>query len=283
MLVKLEHMTKAYSDFKLDCSLCLRKGHITGLIGQNGAGKSTTFKGILGLLTPDGGKVEILGKDRRELTDADRQRIGTVLSDSTFAGHFNVKIAASIMEASYEHFDKTAFLRKCTEFGLPQDKKIKEFSTGMKAKLKVICAICHRADLLILDEPTAGLDVVAREEILDTLRGYMEKADRGILISSHISSDLEGLCDDIYMIENGKIIFHEDTDVILDQYGVLKMSEDQYGAIDKEHIICVKEESYGYCGLTAYRQYYQENYPSIVVEKCGIDQIETMLIGGKKR
>ena len=237
MLVKLEHVTKAYGDFKLDCSLSLKEGHITGLVGQNGAGKSTTFKAILGLLTPDSGSAWVFGKDSRKLTDEDR----------------------------------------------PANKKIKEFSTGMKAKLKVLLAVSHEAALLILDEPTAGLDVVAREEILDMLRGYMEQEGRGILISSHISSDLEGLCDDIYMIQGGKIVLHEDTDVILSNYGLLKLEDRQYDTLDKDHILCVKKEGFGYSALTNERQYYQENYPSLIVERCGIDQVETMLIGGKRK
>lgn len=281
MLVKLEHLTKAYGDFKLDCSLSLKEGHITGLVGQNGAGKSTTFKAILGLLAPDSGSVCVLGKESRGLTDADRQQIGTVLSDSGFAGHLNVKAAASIMDASYERFNKERFLSQCREYGLPVNKKIKEFSTGMKAKLKVLLAVSHEANLLILDEPTAGLDVVAREELLDMLRGYMETEGRGILISSHISSDLEGLCDDIYMIHRGTIVLHEDTDVILSNYGLLKLDVSQYDSLDKEHILCIKKESFGYSALTNEKQFYQENYPSLIVERCGIDQVETMLIGGR--
>ena len=153
----------------------------------------------------------------------------------------------------------------------------------MKAKLKVLLAVSHEAALLILDEPTAGLDVVAREEILDMLRGYMEQEGRGILISSHISSDLEGLCDDIYMIQGGKIVLHEDTDVILSNYGLLKLEDRQYDTLDKDHILCVKKEGFGYSALTNERQYYQENYPSLIVERCGIDQVETMLIGGKRK
>ncbi|MCQ4638186.1 ABC transporter ATP-binding protein [Anaerovorax odorimutans] len=283
MLVKLEHVTKTYGQFKLDCSLNLEEGHVTGLVGQNGAGKSTTFKAILGLIKPDSGSVQVLGKDGGQITDADKMRMGVVLSDSGFGGHLNIKAAASIMAASYSRFDRERFLRQCTEHRLPVDKKIKEFSTGMKAKLKVLCAVSHEADLLILDEPTAGLDVVAREEILDMLREYMEAEGKGILISSHISSDLEGLCDDIYMIQDGKIVLHEDTDVILSDYGLLKLEAGQYDSLDKTYILRIKEESYGYSALTDARQFYQENYPSLIVEKCGIDQVETMLIGGKRK
>lgn len=281
MLVELEHAKKSYKDFHLECSLKLKKGMISGLIGQNGAGKSTTFKMILGLTPTDSGRVRVLGQDLKPGETADKRKIGAVLSDSGFGGHITISQAASILDAAYENLDRQAFLSACENCGLPFDKKIKEFSTGMKAKLKVLIAISHEAPLLVLDEPTAGLDVIARDEILDLLRDYMEEEGRGILISSHISSDLESICDDIYMIHDGRILFHEDTDVILSDYGILKVEDEMYESLEKEFILCVKEESYGYCCLTSKRQFYEENYPAVIAEKCGIDEIETMLIRGE--
>ena len=160
-------------------------------------------------------------------------------------------------------------------------KKLKEFSTGMKAKLRVLTAISHKADLLILDEPTAGLDVEARNEILDLLREYIAQDEkRTILITSHISTDLESLCDDIYLIHDGKIILHEDTDVILEQYGILKVNEEQYRTLDKTAVIKVQKETYGYACFTNDRRFYQENYPQIAVEQGGIDELILMMTGG---
>lgn len=283
MLVTLENAKKSYGSFTLSCSLGLRKGRITGLVGQNGAGKSTMFKAMLGLIRLDSGEIQVLGSRPESMTAQEKNRIGAVLSDSEFSVYMTVKQITSVMAAAYKSFDGPGFLSQCQEFQLPLDKKTKEFSTGMKAKLKVLLALSHNAELLILDEPTAGLDVVARDEILDLLRGYMETEGRGILISSHISSDLEGLCDDIYMIHEGRIILHEDTDVILSDYGLLKMSEEEYAACDKAHVLCVKKESYGYSCLTKKRQFYQENAPSMIVEKCGIDQAQIMLTGGRKK
>ena len=152
----------------------------------------------------------------------------------------------------------------------------------MKAKLKVLVAMSYGAKLLILDEPTAGLDVVARDEILDMLRDYMENGENSILISSHISSDLEGLCDDIYMIDNGKIVLHEETGVLLDEFGVLKVTGEQYEALDKAYIMSKKKEAFGYSILTREKQFYMENYPEIAVEKAGIDQIITLIISGTR-
>lgn len=282
-MIKLEHVRKDYKNFTLDCSLEVKPGCVTGLIGQNGAGKSTTFKSILGLIRIDGGTVEILGKDVKHFSTEDRQQLGVVLSDSGFSAYLTAGDLIPVMDSLYDKFDKAFFLAQAEKFHLPLDKKIKEFSTGMKAKLKVLTAISHEAKLLILDEPTAGLDVVARDELLDMLREYMEQEEsRSILISSHISSDLETLCDDLYMIHEGKIILHEDTDVLLSDYALLKVDEKQYESLDKQYLLRVRKESYGYSCLTSQKQFYLDNYPQVAVEKGNIDELITMFIRGKE-
>lgn len=282
-MLKIEHVKKSYKNFLLDCSLEVKPGSVTGLIGQNGAGKSTTFKAILGLISIDGGNITILGKNISEFSSEDKENLGVVLSDSGFSGYLTIRDILPILQSFYKKFDLPYFMKQVQSFQLPLDKKIKEFSTGMKAKLKVLVAISHDAKLLILDEPTAGLDVIARDELLEMLREFMEIDDnRSILISSHISSDLESLCDDIYMIHEGKIIMHEDTDVLLSDYAILKLDEQQYQNIDKQYIKRIKKESYGYVCLTDQKQYYLENYPKIVIEKGSIDEIITMMIRGSE-
>lgn len=282
-MIKTEHLKKNYKNFTLDCSLEIRSGFITGQIGQNGAGKSTTFKAILGLITPDGGSISIFGKDISEITPLDKQDIGVVLSDSGFSGYLTIDDIIPVLESLYRNFDRAFFINQVEHFKLPRDKKIKEFSTGMKAKLKVLAAISHNAKLLILDEPTAGLDVVARFEILEMLRDFMGKDEnRSILISSHISGDLESLCDNIYMIHDEKIIMHEDTDVLLSDYALIKIDPEQYAALDKQYILRVKEEKYGNSCLTNQRQFYIDNYPKAVIEKSNIDEIITMMIMGSE-
>ena len=282
-MIKTEHLKKNYKNFTLDCSLEIRSGCITGLIGQNGAGKSTTFKAILGLISTDGGSIRIFGKDISEITPEDKQDIGVVLSDSGFSGYLTIDDIIPVLESLYKNFDKAFFMAQADSFNLPRNKKIKEFSTGMKAKLKVLAAISHNAKLLILDEPTAGLDVVARSEILEMLRDFMEKDEnRSILISSHISGDLETLCDDVYMIHDGRIIMHEDTDVLLSDYALIKVDSQQYAVLDKQYILRVKEEKYGYSCLTNQKQFYIENYPKIAIEKGNIDEIITMMVRGNK-
>jgi ABC-2 type transport system ATP-binding protein len=283
-MLKIEHLKKHYNNFSLDCSLEVKSGCITGLIGQNGSGKSTTFKAILGLISIDGGSVTVFGKDIQSFTAKDKENLGVVLSDSGFSGYLTVKDIIPILKNLYRNFNYMLFINQIRRFQLPLDKKIKDFSTGMKAKLKMLIAISHNAKLLILDEPTSGLDVIARDELLEMLREFMEEEEeRSILISSHISSDLETLCDDIYMINDGKIIMHEDTDVLLSNYALLKTDQEQFKKLDKQFIIRTKKESYGYSCLTNQKQYYIENNPKIAVEKGTIDNVIAMMIKGEPK
>ncbi len=282
MLV-LKNAEKHYDKFDLNCSLKVQPGCITGLIGKNGAGKTTVFKLALGLIYKDGGTAEVFGKPAEQLNARDKEQIGVVLADSGFSGYLMVQDLIVVMEKLYPVFQKEKFIRNCERFQLPLDKKIKEFSTGMKRRLQLLAALSHDAKLLILDEPTAGMDVIAREELLNLLREYMEQDDRAILISSHISSDLENLCDDLYMIDDGRIVMHEETDVLLSNYAVLKVTEEQYDKLDKQHLLRYWQESYGYSCLTDQKQYYLENYPEIEIEKGSIDEVITMMIRGEKQ
>lgn len=281
-MLKLEHVKKQYKDFHLDCSLTVKPGMITGLIGANGAGKSTTFKAVLGLIRTESGIVELFGKRPEEITSEDKEWLGVVLADSGFSGYLSIRDLIPVLKAMYHQFDQTYFEEQCRRFELPMTKKIKEFSTGMKRKLQVLAAISHHADLLILDEPTAGLDVLARDEMLTMLREYMEIEGRAILISSHISSDLEDFCDDIYMIDHGQVILHEETDTLLNEYGLLKVDGKQYERLDKTYVLRSRKETFGYSCLTNEKQFYQENYPDIVVEKGSIDELIMMMVRGDR-
>ena len=273
-MIRVNGLKKNYGSFQMDISMEIPSGRVTGIVGRNGAGKSTAIKSILGLIRPDGGDIEVLGKHPADLTAADRELIGVAYSNSGFSEYLRPKDIIGVLRASYSGFDEGWFVDACKKGHLPMDKKLKEFSTGMKARFRVLCACCHGAKLLILDEPTAGLDVVARNEVLDFLREYMAAdSERTMLISSHISSDLEGLCDDIYMLHDGKIVLHEDTDVILGEYAVLKLPEHIYEQIDKQYILQTKKEAFGYSCLTNQRQFYAENYPDIVIESGSIDDL----------
>lgn len=277
-MIKIDNLTKEYGDFKLDISMEIKEGGVSGIVGRNGTGKSTTLKAILGLIKSDGGNISILGKVPRELSPKDRQNIGVAFSDSGFSSYLTIKDIIKILKNMYENFDEKWFVSQCGKYALPLNKKIKDFSTGMSARLRVLAACSHEAKLLILDEPTAGLDVIARNEILDLLREYLAKdSGRTLLISSHISSDLEGLCDDIYMLNDGRIVVHEETDVILSSYALLKLSEAMYEQIDKKYILRTSKESFGYSCLTDRKDFYLENYPEIVIESGGIDELIIMM------
>lgn len=280
-MIRLENAQKHYKEFDLDCSLEVRPGQITGLVGENGAGKSTTFKLILGLIREDGGSIEVFRQPIQQMTHKDKENMGVVLSDSGFSGYVTVKDLLPVMSSLYSKFNKDSFLKNCEKYKIPLNKKIKEFSTGMKTKLKMLVAISHEADLLILDEPTAGVDVIVRDEFIQMLQEYMANGQRSILISSHISTDLENLCDDLYMIHDGRIIMHEDTDVLLSEYAVLKPSIEQYEKLDKQYLLKVKKESFGYRCLTNQRQYYAENYPDMVIEKGNVDEMILLMVRGE--
>ena len=241
-MLEIKGVKKSYGEFQLDCSLNVEKGRITGLVGENGAGKSTVFKAVLGLISYDGGEIKILGKKPQELNEKEKEQMGVVLAEAGFSGYLKGKDVEAVLAKLYPKFEEDKFLQMCERYQIPLDKFLKEYSTGMKAKLNLIIALTHQADFLMLDEPTAGLDVGAREGMLDILRTYMEEEpERSILISSHISSDLEHLCDDIYVIHKGKIVLHEEMDRILEKYAMLKVSEEQYQDIlEKERLI--KEE-----------------------------------------
>ena len=279
-MITIENLVKKYRDFELNVSLEIPDGQVCGLVGKNGAGKSTTIKSILGLIKPDSGKVVVMGKDVADMKASDKQSIGVALAESGFSGYLTVNDVIAILKNMYDDFDEEYFRHLCIRFDVPLGKVIRDFSTGMKAKVRVLSAISHRAKLLIMDEPTSGLDVEARNDILDILREYLkENEDCSILISSHISSDLENLCDDIYLIHEGKIILHEDTDRILSSYAILKVDEETYGKMDRSYVLKEKKENYGYRCLTDQKQFYMENYPEIVVENGSIDDLILMLTG----
>lgn len=281
-MVEVDNLVKQYEDFSLNISLNIPGGVISGIIGKNGAGKSTLIKSILGLINPTSGNVKVFGKEVNKLTTTDKYDIGVAMAEAGFSMYLTVKDVAAILKKMYPSFQTDFFADKCKQLRIPMNKQIKEFSTGMKAKLRVLVAISHEARLLILDEPTAGLDIEARNEILDMLREYMAKDDsRSIMISSHISSDLEGLCDDIYLIHDGRLLLHEEIDNIMSNYALVKVNKNDYETMDKTYFLATKQENFGYVCLTNQKRYYLENYPKVVVENGNIDELILMMTGGK--
>ena len=285
-MLKINGLKKSYGDFHLDVSMEVPSGLVVGLIGSNGAGKSTTIKSVLQLIRPDEGSILFCGQEHGPggtlLTKNEKEMLGVVLSDSGFSAYLSASDVGRICESMYTKFDRAKYEALCRDLEIPTRGQIRTFSTGMKAKLKVAAALCHDARFLIMDEPTAGLDVIVRDHVLDLLRAYMEeKEDRSILISSHISSDLESICDTLYMIRRGQIVFHEDTDILLSRYGILKCSEEQYNEIDRQYICRRKKEPFGYTCLMTEKQFYLENYPKLVIENSGIDDLILLMEKGE--
>lgn len=294
-MIRIDNLRKTYGDFRLEVSMEVPFGSIIGLVGPNGAGKSTIFKLLLGLIREDREKgdsgaanehresaIQLFGK-AGPVTAEQKARMGVVLPDSGFSEELKGRDVCRLLAAAYPLFQRERFLDYCGRLQVPLDKQIRKLSSGMKAKLKLASALSHQADLLLLDEPTAGLDVVARDQLLNLLRRYMEeKETRSILVSSHISSDLEGLCDSLYLIGGGRMLIHEEVDVLLSDYGLLKVGREDFERLDRRYILRVKEEAYGWSCLTSQRGFYEKNYPAVTVEKGSIDDLILMMIRGKE-
>lgn len=244
--LKLENVTKEYKDFKLDhINIALPKGCIMGFIGENGAGKTTAIKLILDLINRDSGTITILGKDNKSEIDSIKENIGVVLDESSFPENLNAAEINHILKKIYKTWDKNKFYNFLNKFSILPDKSIKDYSRGMKMKLSIAVSLSHDSEILILDEATSGLDPIVREEILDTFLEFIQDESNSIFVSSHIISDLEKICDYITFIHKGKIVFSEAKDNLLDNYGILKCSAEEFENIDKSIVKGVRRNKFG--------------------------------------
>ncbi len=242
---EIDNLSKSYKDFSLkNINLSLEKGFIMGFIGKNGAGKSTTMNCLLGITKYDKGSVKVFNKPVENLTVQDKEKLGVVLDGCPFAEVLNVKDIEMILAGCYKNWDSAKFNSMCSRFGLPKNKAIKDFSTGMRAKLNIATALCHGAQLLVLDEATSGLDPVVRDEILEILQDFVQDENNSVLISSHITSDLEKICDYIAFIKDGEIIFCENKDELMEKYAVVHCKNEDIENIDPKAIIGSKSNSF---------------------------------------
>ena len=220
--LEIRNLTRHFGDFTLDSlNLTLPGGCILGLIGENGAGKSTTIRLILGMLRPDGGTVTILGRDNRDNLALTKQDIGVVLDEVGIPECMTPKQVGRVMADVFTRWDAKTYEGLLERFSLPENKKFREFSRGMKMKLGLAVALSHEAKLLILDEATSGLDPVVRDEVVSILSEFTRDESHSILISSHIVSDLEKLCDYVAFLHKGKLLLCEEKDMLLSEYGIL--------------------------------------------------------------
>lgn len=277
-------ITKCYKDFELDkVSFNVPKGSIVGLIGENGSGKSTTINAILGLISKDAGSVEILGKQDTETDYTVRNQIGVVFDGNNFPEVLSAKKLNNVLKKIYVLWDENKYFSLLRKMSLPTDKKIKEFSKGMKMKLSIVVAFSHHSKLLILDEATSGLDPVVRDDILDMLLDFVIDENNSILVSSHITSDLEKIADYIVFIHKGKVVFIKPKDELRDKYGIIKCGAAQFDTIDKKEIISYRKQDYQWEVLVDDRGAAQKKYPKAVIVPATIDEIMLLYIKGETR
>lgn len=244
--LQIRNLSKTYGDFKLDnINLTLPSGYIMGLIGENGAGKSTLIRAMLDIIRKDEGEVKFWGKNFDSAGSRFKEHIGLVLDDNKFPVEATAADMQKIMSMCYSTWDSSRFAELLDRFKLPVNKRIKDFSKGMKMKISIAVALAHDSRLLVLDEATSGLDPVAREEILDVFREFIQDEGHSILISSHILSDLEKICDYIAFIHGGKLIFCETKDDLTDKYAIVRCSKENFEAIDEDAVVSYKMNSFG--------------------------------------
>ena len=273
-------LTKTYKGFKLNgVSFSVPCGSIVGLIGENGAGKSTTINAILGLIQKEAGSICILGKE--QLDSEIKEQIGVVFDGNNYPEILSPQKLNRVMKEIYHSWDEHTFLNLLRKFSLPADKQIKQFSKGMKMKLAIAVALSHNSKLLILDEATSGLDPVVRDDILDMLLDFVQDESHSILVSSHITSDLEKIADYIVFLHEGRVVFSKPKDELTEQYGIIKCGSAQFDALDKSEIIAYRKMDYEWQVLVADRNKMQKKYPKAMIVPASIDEIMLLYVKGE--
>lgn len=244
-MLSIRDLKKHYENFDIEnVSFDIPKSAVVGLIGENGAGKSTVIKCILGAVHPDGGQILFDGKEIRETCRKDRQKIAFVFDDTRLPLELDLGMLDKVLCRIYDKWDTAKFRSLIREFSLPRDKMLKDFSKGMKMKAAIAVAFSYDSDVLILDEPTSGLDPVVRDEIIEMIYNYNQNGDRSVLLSSHITADLEKICDYIVYIHEGRIIFNEEKDELLNRYAIYSIEDKHLRELNKSAFIKVLKREY---------------------------------------
>ena len=283
-LLSLSHVSKDYGSFQLsDVSFDLPGGTMMGLIGENGAGKSTTIKCILNLIGRDSGEITVLGQDNIAGDPAWKEEVGVVLDESTFHDTLRAQDVGKIMARLYKKWDMALYRRYLDRFQLPGDKLIKTYSRGMRMKLSIAAALSHRPRLLILDEATGGLDPVVRDEILDEFMAFIQDEDHAILLSSHITSDLEKAADYITYLHQGRVVLQGAKDELLEHYGRLVCSRAQLEGVDPAFIVGRRSGQFGAEALIRRRGDFKRLYPDLIVDPVSLDEIMVFMVRGESK
>ncbi len=277
--LQVTNLCKRYEGFTLDnVSFTLPQGAILGLVGENGAGKSTTIHAILDLIQKDGGTVRFWGRELKS-DKAMKEDIGVVFDEISFHETLTPERVGKLGKAAYRQWDEALYKAYLTRFSLPPKKEIKALSKGMKMKLSIAVALSHRPKLLILDEATSGLDPVMRDDILDVFLEFVQQEDHSILMSSHITSDLEKIADYILYIHKGKVLLNQPKDTLRYRYGILRCGKEQFAALNRDDILAWRQEAYQFSVLVSDKEAARKRYPDVVVDDATIDEI--MLLYGK--
>ena len=279
--IELSHINKSFGDFAIrDLNLTVPSGTICGLVGENGAGKSTTIRLLMGALRPDSGTASVLGTDvsSPEFREV-KEDVGVVLDEAYFPESLNAVQVGKIMAATYRRWDQRLYDSYLKHFDLPEKKQFKDFSRGMRMKLAIAVALSHQPKLLVLDEATAGLDPIVRDEVLDIFNEFTREEDHSILISSHILSDLEKLCDYIAFIHKGDLLFCEEKDQLLEQYGIFEDSRENLDCLQPEAIVAREESRYGGVRALVKRDLAPTGFR---LEKPTVEDVVLFLVKGAK-
>lgn len=284
-ILELRQVSKTYpkSNFMLDkVSFSLPYGAILGIVGENGAGKTTTIKTILGLIQKDAGTIAIFGKQEEEIDFSVRNQIGVVFVGNNFPDTLTPKELSGLLRAVYPVWNENKYFASLKKLSLPTDKKIKTFSAGMKRKLSIAAAVSHQSRLLILDEATSGLDPVARDEILDMFLEFVQDESHSILVSSHITSDLEKIADYILFIHQGKVVFQKPKDELRYKYAIIKCGAAQFHKLEKSEILACRKQEYEWQVLVADKDAARRKYPKAVIDPATMDEIMLFYVKGEQ-
>ena len=281
--IEINNLTKKYDGFKLDnVSFSVPKGSIMGFIGQNGAGKTTTIKALLNIISRDSGTIKIFGMDNIENELEIKENLAVVFDELPIHDALNIKNINIIMRDIFKKWNEKTFFNYIERFGLPIKKKIGQFSKGMKMKLQIAIALSHDAKLLVMDEATTGLDPIVRNEILDMFLEYLQDENNSILMSSHITTDLEKIADSVTFIDKGKILLTGYKDDILENHGLIKCTKDEYRNINKSDFISARINDFGVSVMVDDFQMAQQKYSGYIAEKTTLEEIMLYYVNRQK-
>ena len=282
-ILEVKGLTKDYGDFVLDkLTFTVPKGVIMGLIGENGAGKSTTINCILNEISKTDGNIEIFGKDYLSEEIEIKDKIGVVFDENHFPDIFTPNEIGTYMSGIYSKWERNTYVNYLSKFELPADKRVKDFSKGMKVKLAFAVALSHKAELLILDEATSGLDPIIRDDILDILIDFVQDENHSILMSSHITTDLEKVADYITFIHQGKVLFCKTKDELRYNYGIIRCGAALFDQLDKAEILAYRKDDYQWNVLVADKEKARRKYKNAVVDDATIDDILLLYVKGEQ-